>query len=148
MPQLPHVFRPRWARWVPLGFAGALLVGGLLLALASSGWPAADRILMVATTLATTWFLHRLSAVRVRADDEGLTVVNLRGRRRLAWAQVVGVRLGDDDPWLVLDVSDGTTVSAMGVQGSEGAYAREQALQIARLVARRSRVTGDGRPGR
>jgi hypothetical protein len=143
VPALPYAFRPRWGRRVPLAFAAVVLVGGLLLALASSGWPAADRILMVVTTLATAAFLHRISAVRVLADDEGLTVVNITGRRRLGWAEVVDVRMGAEDPWLVLDVADGSHLAAMGVQGSDGAYARDQALQIARLVARRARVRGE-----
>jgi hypothetical protein len=100
-----------------------------------ASWSAADRILMVATGVAMGEFLRRLGDVRVRADEGGLVVVNILSRRRLDWAEVLGVRLSPGDPWLVLDLSDGTTLAAMGVQGSEGAYARRQVAELADLVA-------------
>nr|WP_269204592.1 PH domain-containing protein [Motilibacter deserti] len=86
--------------------------------------------------------MHRLADVRVVADEHGLTVANILGRRSLDWAEVVGVTLRPADPWLVLDVADGTTVSAMGVQGSDGAYAVRQAAQLELLVAERSGTEG------
>lgn len=137
-PALPHVFRPRWARRVPLGFAAVLLLGGALLALAPADWPASDRVLMFATAVAGAYFLWRLSDVRILAEVTGLTVVNVVGRRRLEWPEVVALQLRQGDPWLVLDTADGTSVAAMGVQGSEGAYAREQAAQLARLLVQRT----------
>ena len=142
-PSLPHVFRPRWGRWVPLAFAVVFVLGAVALAVALPGWPTGDRVLMVLLGLAGGAFLHRLSAVRVVADTGGLTVVNVRQRRRLAWAEVLEVHLSLDDAWLVLDLADGTALQAMGVQSSDGAHAQAQALQVARLVARHSRAPRD-----
>lgn len=136
---LPRTFRPRWGRRVPWAFGVVLLVAAVVLAtVLPSSWSAGDRILMVATGLLMAEFLRRLGDVRVRADDEGLLVANILAKRRLAWAEVVSLRLLEGDPWLVLDLSDGTTLAAMGVQGSEGAYARHQAAELARLVSARS----------
>ena len=139
LPSLPHTFRPRWGRRIPYAVAVLILAVFGFLAVALPDWPVLDRTLVVLTGLAIVWFLHRLADVRVVADDEGLTVVNVLRSERLEWAEVVGVRLGQDDAWLVLDVSDGTTLAAMGIQGSDGAYSALQAQQVARLVDARSR---------
>nr|WP_269205220.1 PH domain-containing protein [Motilibacter aurantiacus] len=88
--------------------------------------------------------MHRLADVRVVADQQGLLVANILRGRRLEWAEVLGVTLRPADPWLVLDVSDGSTVAAMGVQGSDGAYAVEQARQLAHLVAARASAREEG----
>ncbi|WP_331272230.1 PH domain-containing protein [Motilibacter aurantiacus] len=116
----------------------ALLVVGL------SDWPALDRFLVAVVGAAIVWFLHRLADVRVVADQQGLLVANILRGRRLEWAEVLGVTLRPADPWLVLDVSDGSTVAAMGVQGSDGAYAVEQARQLAHLVAARASAREEG----
>jgi hypothetical protein len=86
--------------------------------------------------------LHRLAAVRLVTDDAGVTVVNVVRRHRLAWAQIVGVRLSQDDAWLVLDLDDGEALQAMGVARSEGAAAQRAARDFARLVNEHSRVPG------
>ena len=38
-------------------------------------------------------------------------------------------------PWATLDLSDGTTVSVMGVQGSDGARARRAIREIRAAIA-------------
>lgn len=133
------VFRPRRARAVVYGCAAA--VGVVLLAMAVAlpsggpqGWGAGSRISVVLFALVFVWFLHRLASVRLVADDDGIDVVNILGRRHLDWAEVVGVRLSRDDAWLVIDVSDGTALAAMGIQRSEGERAQQQAREFARLV--------------
>jgi hypothetical protein len=78
---------------------------------------------------------HALARCRVDADDEGLTVVNGYRTHRLAWQQVISVTLRPGSPWAVLDLSDGTTRSAMGIQGSDGRLAVLQTRQLKALVA-------------
>ena len=140
------VLRPRRARLVVYGCAAAVLVVlvGIAVALPPGSWGLPSRVGMVLVALAVVWFLHRLASVRIETDASGLTVVNVLTRRRLEWAEVVGVRLSRDDAWLMLDVSDGTSLAAMGVQRSEGELAQEQARTFARLVGSHSR-TEDGR---
>lgn len=138
-PALPRTFRPRLGRVVPWALGAVLLTAAVVLAaVLPASWTAADRVLMVATGLLMGEFLRRVGDVRVRADEDGLLVANILAKRRLAWAEVVSLRLVEGDPWLVFDLSDGSTLPAMGVQGSEGAYARRQAADLASLVAARS----------
>jgi len=77
---------------------------------------------------------HSLGRCRVDADEGGLTVVNGYRTHRLAWQQVVRVALRPGSPWAVLDLNDGTTRSAMGIQGSDGALAIRQTRQLRALV--------------
>ena len=143
-PGLPHVFRPRWGRRIPYAMAVVVVAVFALLVVGLTDWPVLDRSLVAVIGLAIAWFLHRLADVRVAADERGLLVMNVLRGRRLEWAEVLGVSLRPGDPWLVLDVSDGTVVPAMGVQGSDGDYAVRQAQQLAQLVAARA-STDDGR---
>ena len=142
--ELPVTFRPKWAPRVVYPAAALLVLGLLALAVwLPDPYRLPDRAGIVGVALATAYFLHRLASVRIVADAQGLTVVNIVTRRRLDWAQVVAVRLRGADPWLTLDLSDGETLAAMGVQGSDGAYAREQARRLSRLVSSRTRVDRD-----
>jgi hypothetical protein len=77
---------------------------------------------------------HALSRCRVDADEGGLTVVNGYRTHRLEWNQVVAVTLRPGNPWALLDLSDGTTRSAMGIQGSDGRLAQRQVRQLRALV--------------
>jgi hypothetical protein len=138
---LPHTFRPRWARRVcyPVAVVVVVLLTAIALTLPER-FRSADRFGIIAVGLLIAYGLHRLAAVRIKADENGLTVVNVVRRRRLEWAEVIAVRLNPADPWLTLDLSDGTEMAAMGIQGSDRAYARDQALALARLVVAHSRT--------
>ncbi|HEX6937462.1 MAG TPA: PH domain-containing protein [Actinomycetes bacterium] len=142
------VLRPRRARMVVYPCAAALFVVlvGIAILLPSGGtnpWGPGSRIAVVVFAVICVWFLHRLASVRVETDAAGATVVNVLTRRRLEWAEVVGVRLSRDDAWMMLDVSDGSSLAAMGVMRSEGALAQEQARRFAQMVSERSRTNGD-----
>jgi hypothetical protein len=115
-----RVFRPRRARVVVYVLAFAMLVTLIWIAFAlpSGGehaWGNESRAALVALAVCFCVPLHRLAAVRLVTDDKGVTVVNVVRRHRLEWAQIVGVRLSRDDPWLVLDLDDGEALQAMGV---------------------------------
>jgi hypothetical protein len=141
------VFRPVRARAVVYVCAAAVLVTLVTLAvvLPSGGphpWGPGSRLGVVLFALLAVFVLHRLASVRVETSDEGILVANVIGRRRLEWAEVVGVRLSRDDPWMLLDLSDGTALAAMGVQKSEGERAQRQAREFARMVQEHTRVPG------
>ena len=141
------VFRPRRARQVIYPCAALVLVamiGGVVFVPSdgAGGWSLGSRLALGVVALAIAYFLHRLAAVRVVADDAGVSVINIVQRRRLEWAEVVGVRLLRDDSWMMLDLADGSAMAAMGVQKADGAYAQEQAEQFARMVAERTRAPG------
>jgi Bacterial PH domain len=139
------VFRPRRARVVVYLCALALLVSLSWIAVVlpgegRQGWGVGSRAALVLTALAIGYLLHRLASVRVVATGDGVEVVNVVRRRRLAWAQIVGVRLSQDDAWLVLDLDDGDVLLAMGVARSEGEAATDQARRFARMVNEHSRT--------
>ena len=141
------VFRPVRARAVVYVCAAAVLVTlvALAIALPSGGphpWGPWSRLGVVLFALLAVFVLHRLASVRVETSDDGILVANVIGRRRLEWAEVVGVRLLRDDPWMLLDLSDGQALAAMGVQKSEGERAQRQARDFARLVTEHTRIAG------
>lgn len=147
LPALPHTFRPRRGRWAALAAASSFVVvmGVLALILPDGGGLAfhlVDRLLVVLVGLLVAAVLLAVARVRVRADHDGLTVVNVVRRRRLEWAEVVTVRLARDDPWVMLDLADGQSLAAMGIQSADGEHGQREAVQLALLVERYSEVEG------
>ncbi len=61
-------------------------------------------------------------------------MVNGFRTRRFEWNEVLGVTLRAGSPWAVLDLSDGTSVPAMGIQGSDGDRAKRQVREVRTLV--------------
>jgi hypothetical protein len=138
-PQLPLRFRPLGVLFASVGLA-VMLLATLIAVWLTLPQEARDGfspyqwvtvLLMIAAALVAG---HAMARCRVDADDDGLTVVNGYRTHRLEWGQVVAVTLRPGNPWAVLDLSDGTTCSAMGIQGSDGARARRQARQLRELV--------------
>ena len=97
----------------------------------------ADRVGVVLFGLAIAGLLAMLGRCRVSADATGLTLVNPARTRRLEWAEVLAVTMGDGEPWPTLDLADGSTVSAMGIQRSDGARAMRALAELRALVHER-----------
>ena len=115
------VLRPRRARLVIYPVAVlvvAVMALGAVIAPDAGPTPfrLLDRLMVVGLGLVIDAGLHRLAAVRVVTGPAGVEVVNILRRTRLAWAQIVNVRLSRDDPWVMLDLSDGESLAAMGIQ--------------------------------
>lgn len=131
-------FRPRLARAVchVLTVAVLLATGYLALLLPTgtvTGYTLVDRVGFALFGLGIAWFLHRQATVRAVPDESGITVRNLVYGRRLEWPQIISVRFGER-PWVQLDLSDGDTLSVMGIQRADGAYAAREARRLATLV--------------
>ena len=145
---LPHTWRPYGAR-----IAGGIL-GGLLLLLVVFVWLAlGDDIrsrfsLFQRTTLLGLGLLgfaafYALMRSRVSVAEVGVTVVNGYRRRDFEWSQVVGVNLRRGAPWAGMDLSDGTSISMLAIQGSDGQRAIRAVRQLRRLVDEHSRTDRD-----
>jgi hypothetical protein len=80
--------------------------------------------------------VHALIRSRVQATTERLVVVNGYKRREFAWEQVVAARMPPGAPWVTLDLADGTTVPAMGIQASDGGRARAALRDLRALIDR------------
>jgi hypothetical protein len=139
LPRLPHTFRPLGVRMA------VYLFGGLLVAVAVTIWvafPAHTRAEFSVAELGTIAVLalgaaavgYALARSRVVARKDGVTVVNGYKTRRFEWTQVIAVTMRPGSPWALLDLSDGTTVAAMGIQASDGGRAVRQLRQLRGLV--------------
>lgn len=133
-----RVFRGRWATGVAYGLA-TLLAGGTAFVALTADAPgassAANRLSIIGFGLLCALIAWRFGAVRAIPDERGLTVVNYVRRRRLEWAEIVGVRFGYGDPWVSLDLSDGDVLSVMGIQRADGEHGMAEARRLALLVA-------------
>ncbi|MCI2239072.1 PH domain-containing protein [Kineococcus sp. TRM81007] len=136
-------FRPRRARTVGLAVAGALAVVLVALAVGLSlepgtGWGPLDTASTVVLGLLLCGGLVRLVSVRAVPTTEALVVRNVVLTRRVRWDEVLEVRFGRDDPWLVLGTADGEDVAVMAVQRSDGEHAQAEARRLARMVTARA----------
>ncbi|GAA1262612.1 PH domain-containing protein [Kitasatospora nipponensis] len=130
LPTLPLTWAPRRNRAVLLPASGLLLVvfGGMAVLLPAS-WQLNDRIMLSFLGLVFAGVGLMLARPRVDADEQGITVVNFLRTRRLQWAEIVRVNLRQGDPWVTLDLADGTSLAAVGIQPGGG---RDQAVRAAR----------------
>ncbi|MEU8680538.1 PH domain-containing protein [Streptomyces sp. NPDC048611] len=131
LPSLPVTFRPTRTRVVLYSVGLAQLAALTAIALALPKLSGGERLSFVLTGLLVLAVLLLLARPKVVASQEGVTVVNLTTRRELAWAQVVRVNLRAGDPWVHLDLADGTSLPAMGIQPG---IARDQAIRDARAL--------------
>lgn len=139
LPGLPVRFRPVGVVVAVVVFAVVLLGTVTVVWLAiptrmQEGFTLWQRVTLLLILGAVLMLGHGLARCRVDADDTGITVVNGYRTHRFEWGQVVAVRLRPGNPWAVLDLNDGTTCSAVGIQGSDGARARRHARYLHDLV--------------
>jgi hypothetical protein len=129
-PALPRAWKPVLTRVVFLGSALLCLVffSGMAV-LGPDDWQLHDRVGIAVSGLLFALVLLLLARPVARADREGVTVVNFVRRRRLEWAQILGVNLRQGDPWVVLDLADGSTLAVVAIQPGSG---RRQAIRAAR----------------
>ncbi|KOV62798.1 PH domain-containing protein [Streptomyces sp. MMG1121] len=142
-PVLPVTFRPGHTRAILLtaGVVIFLTISAIGLLLEQLG--PGERLSFVVTGALVFWVLTLLARVRVDADESGVTVVNIASKRRLDWAEIVQVNLRPGDPWVFLNLSDGTSLPALGIQPG---IAKQRAIADARalraLAEARSTVSG------
>lgn len=138
---VPHTWRPFGVRMAGLVFGGALLVVSV------AAWYSFDpevrarftgfqRGTLVVLGLLIFGAGYGLARSRVEATAERLVVVNGYRRHEYDWPEVIAVHLPPGAPWAVLDLADGTTRSAMGIQGSDGARARLAVAQLRAVIDR------------
>jgi len=141
--ELPRTWRPFGAR-----IAGTVS-GVLLIVLVTAVWIGFGPSLRSKFTplqLGTLAFLGLLALSvwfalmrsRVTATEAGVTIVNGYKRRDYDWAQVLTVSLRRGAPWATADLSDGETVSLMGIQGSDGSRAVTAVRELRVLITTHS----------
>ncbi|WP_370410951.1 PH domain-containing protein [Streptomyces fradiae] len=145
LPALPVTFRPGRTRAVLLTLGVVMFVVitavGLILEKLNPG----ERVSFVFTAALFLGVLVLLSRPKVVADEDGVTVVNITRKRRLAWAEILRVNLRPGDAWVFLDLSDGTSLPALGIQPG---IAKEQAIRDARALRALAESRGTGSESR
>jgi len=132
-----RTFRGRFGTPTAYGLALLFVGGCTFVSLSSSGTGAdtANRVAIIVFGLLGGVIAWRFGAVRAMPDGAGLTVVNYAKRRRLAWAEIVTVRFGPNDPWVHLDLADGDVLAVMGIQRADGEHGMAEARRLVSLIA-------------
>ncbi|MET9520375.1 PH domain-containing protein [Streptomyces sp. NPDC002994] len=141
LPALPVTFRPTRTRVVLLTVGVAMFAVITAIALLLETLSAGERVSFIFTALLLFGVLLLLSRPKVVADEAGVTVVNLTTKRRLEWAEIVRVNLRPGDAWVFLDLSDGTSLPALGIQPG---VAKQQAIRDARALRALAESRGTG----
>ncbi len=144
-PPLPIVWLPRRTRAVAYTAAAVLVIGSVVFAvLLPSRFQIADRVGVVVFFCGLGWLLHMLGRSRVEADERGVTLVNAFRIRHYEWAELIGVSMQVGDPWPRLDLADGSSMGAMGIQGSEKQGADRAVAELRALIRERGEAPEPG----
>lgn len=141
--ELPHTWRPLGVRVVG-GVSGLALV--IVVFAAWFGFSPKVRAEFSGMEIGTLVFLglialsvwFALMRCRVTASEDRLVVVNGYRRREFEWAQILSVSLRRGSPWATIDLSDGTTIAAMGIQNADGHRGILAARQLKAIAAAKS----------
>ncbi|MCX4910326.1 PH domain-containing protein [Streptomyces sp. NBC_00878] len=131
LPALPVTFRPGRTRAVLLTAGATIFVVITTVAMLLEKLGPGERSSFVFTGALLFGVLVLLSRPKVVADESGVTVVNIASSRRLAWPEILQVNLRPGDPWVFLDLSDGTSLPALGIQPG---IAKQRAIRDARTL--------------
>ena len=148
-------YRPVGARIVAYGVAVLGIVVTVAIAVALPEfvvWTPAQLVTLSAIGLGILVALHGIGRSFVRADDDGLTIVNGYRRHRLAWTEIEAIAMKRGAPWPTAilhsplrDASvaaggapsdDERHVILFAIQGSDGEVARKAAADLAQRVRR------------
>jgi hypothetical protein len=131
LPVLPVTFRPSRTRAVLLVAGASIFVVITTVAMLLEQLGPGERASFVFTGALLFGVLTLLARPKVVADETGVTVVNIASSRRLDWAEILQVNLRPGDPWVFLNLSDGTSLPALGIQPG---IAKQHAIEDARTL--------------
>lgn len=148
-PPLPHTFWPLGVRAVVGFVAVALVATGTTLWIAlppdvKDKFTVVELATVVLVGAGILALVYALLRCRVVATGAGLLVVNGFRSHQLEWSQVLGVTLRPGSAWAVLDLSDGTTTIALGIQGSDGSRAQRDVALLRALIDAQTDTGHDG----
>lgn len=143
VPSLPVRYRPLRGRVLAYAVAAAVVAAaaGVAVSLsptARAGFSPPQTVTLAVLLAGGVFLLHLLAHTRVDADADGITVVNVIRRHRLAWGEVVDVVLRTGDPWAFLELRDGELLPVMALQVADGERGRRHAAQLRAIVRSRA----------
>lgn len=127
MPDL-KTFRPGGARIIAYVVAVLMLVMTVVIGVAlpsASAFSVAEDVTLAIIILVVLALLHGVGRSFVRADDEGVEVLNGYRRHRVAWPEIAGFAMNAGAPWPTLVTRNDERVILFAIQGSDGPYAQE-----------------------
>ncbi|MGC3021092.1 MULTISPECIES: PH domain-containing protein [unclassified Brevibacterium] len=137
------VFRPRQVRIIGIVGAIAVTLGFLILSVALlvvdwEPWTVLDMVWMNLLGVLFGLALLRIADIQARPTEKGLVVKNMVRTHRFDWGQILGVAFSPegDDPWPLLDLSDGTTCAVMAIQHADGPRAHAEVARLRMLISR------------
>jgi hypothetical protein len=135
-PTPPMIWRPRAVRLVAYGL-GLLIVATMvvLAVILPADWRLLDRVLVVGFGLVVAAGLHMLGRPRLIATERNVIVINGIRTHHLAWPEVLDIRMPVGEPWPSLDLSDGTSLPVMGIQSTDGEFARNNLAEFRSMLA-------------
>ncbi|MFE5085137.1 PH domain-containing protein [Streptomyces mirabilis] len=143
LPTLPVTFRPSLTRAVLLTAGVAIFVVIATVALLLEQLSPGEKLSFIFIGALLAGVLLMLSRPKVVADETGVTVVNITNRRHLEWAEILQVNLRPGDPWVFLNLSDGTSLPVLGIQPG---IAKQRAIQDARALRALAEARSIGDP--
>lgn len=108
---------------LPRGSAGGVQFGPI------------DQALFFGTGLLLAGTVLALTRPRVRANETGIWVRNVRGERFFDWAVVVAVHLPPGASWAQLELHDDQVVALLAVQANDGELALNAVSELQRQRA-------------
>ncbi|WGW13781.1 PH domain-containing protein [Saxibacter everestensis] len=136
-----RVFAPRRARFVMIPLAVIVMLGFIVIGIGLrgegvEGFDLFDQLSLLGLGALFVGIMLWMVSVRARPSGSGLYVRNLVRARRLTWAEIVAVRFEylSGDPWVTLDLADGTTLAVMAIQRADGEYGLREAERLSSLV--------------
>jgi hypothetical protein len=94
----------------------------------------AELVTLALTLLAFLAILHGIGRSYVRADDDGLEVLNGYRRHRIPWGVMRGISMNTGAPWPTLVLQDDDRVMLFAIQGSDGTVARTAVEDLVRRI--------------
>ncbi|MFC9631926.1 PH domain-containing protein [Streptomyces mirabilis] len=143
LPTLPVTFRPSLTRAVLLTAGVAIFVVIATVAMLLEQFSPGEKLSFIFIGALLFGVLLMLSRPKVVADETGVTVVNITSRRHLEWAEILQVNLRPGDPWVFLNLSDGTSLPVLGIQPG---IAKQRAIQDARALRALAEARSIGDP--
>lgn len=136
-------FRPRLLRLVTIPLAIVVLVGFAVLSVALElavdwpSWRAWDIVWMNALGAALCGAGLRAGSIKATPTAAGLVVRNFFRTTTIEWSAMIGAsfNIAAGDPWVSLDLVDGSSHPVMAIAASDAAEAPAELARLRRLIA-------------
>lgn len=130
--------RPQGARAVAYGVSAILL---LLTAVIGYALPEeiefrfAELVTLALILVSVIGLLHGVGRSFVKADDDGVEVLNGYRRHRLTWSQVEGISMREGAPWPTLVTTEDERIMLFAIQRTDGPRSRDAVQRLREWTA-------------